>query len=338
MAINIANSLSANGVDSFLCATRLEGDLKSKINDDVEYLFLNKKKIIDIKAILKLRKFIALNKIDIIHAHSSSYFLAGIIRLLYPKVKIVWHDHYGNSEELDKRPKQSLKLFTKFFKDILVVNNLLKDWSVNVLKFSSVHYLPNYANLKTTYGEITLNGESGKRIVCVAGLRPQKDHLTLLSAFKNVNDQFQDWSLHIVGNHYNDEYYNSILKFISNNGLKNTVFLYHGVTNIKSVLEQSTIAVLSSNSEGLPVSLLEYGMAKLPVIVTDVGECRNVVLNSDYGFVVPKENIIAMADKMKLLIADIGTRKKIASNFNRHILDNYSEQKIIHRLLKIYNS
>lgn len=337
MAIQIANSLSSNGVDSFLCATRLEGDLKSKINDDVEYIFLNRKKRIDIKAISKLKNFIILNEIDIIHAHSSSYFLACVIKLFYPKIKIVWHDHYGHSEQLHKRSKQPIKLFSKFFKDIIVVNDILKNWSMNVLKFSNVHFLPNYSNLSDDNTEVELNGTVEKRIVCVAGLRPQKDHLTLLKAFKNINKQFQDWSLHIVGNHYNDEYYNSIIDYIANNDLENSVYLYHGVTNVKSVLKQSTIGVLSSISEGLPVSLLEYGLAKLPVVVTDVGECRKVLNGGKFGMLAPPKDEHALAKKIGLLIDNEELRNEFASSFNKHILANYSEQKIINKLIQIYN-
>ena len=338
MAVNIANSLSKNGVESFLCATRAEGNLKLKLNKEVEYLFLKRKNRFDFNAIFVLKKFIIQNKINIIHAHSSSYFVAILVKLLYPNLKIVWHDHYGNSEELKNRKKQPLKIFSHYFKEIIVVNNLLKKWSENVLKFSRVHYLSNYASFNNTEQVQILKGETGKRLICVAGFRPQKDHLTLLKAFKTVRKHLNNWSLHLIGNHYNDDYYKSIINFIKVNKLNGAVYLYHGITDIKSVLAESTIGILSSKSEGLPVSLLEYGLAKLPVIVTDVGECKNVVINSEVGFVVPREDELLLANKMKILIGDLDLRNKLATNFNKHILDNYSEQKIIHKLLKIYNS
>jgi glycosyltransferase involved in cell wall biosynthesis len=338
MAVNIANSLFASDIDSFLCATRFEGDLKSKLNKDVGYLFLNRKRKLDFKAVFRLKKFIVKNEIAIIHAHSSSFVVASLVKLFYSKVAIVWHDHYGNSEELDQRKKQPLKLFSKYFKEIIVVNNLLKNWSVNVLNHNKVHYLSNFATFINSKHINILNGNNEKRLVCVAGFRPQKDHLTLLKAFKIINQSYNEWSLHLIGNHYNDAYFTLIINYIKDNKLDKVVFLYHGTTNIESILAESTIGVLSSKSEGLPVSLLEYGMAKLPVIVTDVGECKNVVLNDDFGYVIPKEDEVLLASKIKLLISDINLRNKLATNFNKHILDNYSEQKIIYKLLKIYNS
>ena len=40
--------------------------------------------------------------------------------------------------------------------------------------------------------------------------------------------------------------------------------------DIKNILHQATLGVLSSKSEGLPVALLEYGLASLPVVATNV--------------------------------------------------------------------
>ncbi|WP_231961677.1 glycosyltransferase family 4 protein [Urechidicola croceus] len=338
MAITIANSLVKYDVESYLCATRSEGNLKLKINSEVNYFFLDRKRTVDISSIIRLKKIIKKNKIDIIHTHSSSYFIATLVKLIYPKVKIVWHDHYGNCEMINSRKVQPIKLFSRFFKEIIAVNNLLKNWSKNTLKFPRVYYLPNYASFNNSKFKTDLKGIEGKRLVCVAGLRPQKDHLNLLKAFKLINYNHKDWTLHLVGNKYDDEYYLSLKKFIHTNGFQDVVFLYHDSIDIENILAQSTIGILSSKSEGLPVSLLEYGLAKLPVVVTDVGECSNVVTNNENGFVVEKENEQFLADKIDFLIKEEKLRKEFSIKFHKHILDNYSEQEIIHRLLKIYNS
>ena len=47
LAVHIANELAALGHHSHLCTTRTEGDLKSKINDDVGFFYMNKKSAID---------------------------------------------------------------------------------------------------------------------------------------------------------------------------------------------------------------------------------------------------------------------------------------------------
>jgi glycosyltransferase involved in cell wall biosynthesis len=336
MSVNIANALNKQGVDSYLCATRKEGALKLKLNGNVEYVFLNKKMSFDISAILRLRSYIKSHKIDIIHAHSSSYFIASIVKFSLPNVKLIWHDHFGNSENLKERKLFPLRLFSKYFHAIISVNNLLKKWSENNLKAKDVYYLPNFASLSDTSQKTVLKGENGSRIVCLAGFRPQKDHQTLLSAFNIVVKKHEDLTLHLIGNHYNDIYIERIKLFIDKNNLSNKVFLYHNATDVKEILAQASIGVLSSVSEGLPVSLLEYGLAKLPVVVTDVGECGSVLNKGEFGLLVPPSDKNQFSLALVKMISDIDLRAKFSLDFNQHIIENYSEQKIIHKLLDIY--
>jgi len=338
MSVNIANALNKQGVESYLCTTKFEGDLKPKIDKKVNYLYLNRKGTFDMGAIFRLRKYIISNEINVIHAHSSSYFIASMVNFLIPKVKLIWHDHYGNSEHLSRRKKQPLRFFSKNFHAIISVNNLLKSWSKDNLKVKNVQYLPNFASISDTSQKTVLRGGNDKRIVCIAGLRPQKDHLSLLKSFKIIQEKYQDWTLHLIGNHYGDKYYEQIKLFIEVNKLSNKVFLYHNSTDIKNILSQATIGVLSSVSEGLPVSLLEYGLAKLPVVVTSVGECNEVLRNGIFGLLVSPSDESELADNIAKLIDSVDLRVQFSRLFFKHVFENYSEEKNIHKLLKIYNS
>lgn len=337
MSVNIANALSKQkGIESFLCATRVEGALKSKLSLEINYLFLNKKSTLDILAIFKLKRYIQEHKISIVHAHSSSYFITTLIKLMNPKLRLIWHDHFGNRLNFSKKEIFPLRFCSNYFSAVIGVNKKLKDWSDKNLKTKQVYYIPNFASLSDSKNKTSLKGNEGKRIVCLAGFRPQKDHINLLKAFIIISKKHPDWTLHLVGNHNSDIYFNDVKTCIQFNNLNNSVFLYHQATDVKNILSQSDIGVLSSKSEGLPVSLLEYGLAKLPVVITDVGECANVVSNGKYGFVVPREEEKILAQKMEELVLNENSRKDLGDNFCNHINENYSEQKIIHKLLKIY--
>ena len=134
LAVNIANSLSDKGINSHICVTRKEGKLLSNINNNVGYLFLDRKKIVDLGLLITVKKYLKHNNITIIHSHSSSYFFAFSLKLIYPKINIIWHDHYGKSEELEKRKVYPLKIISFFFSNIISVNNKLKEWSLKKLK------------------------------------------------------------------------------------------------------------------------------------------------------------------------------------------------------------
>ncbi|MFA5298747.1 MAG: glycosyltransferase, partial [Lutibacter sp.] len=207
MAVNIANALAEKGMESHLCTTRQEGDLKTKIASNVGYLFLNKKSALDIKALQKLLNYLKANKIGIVHAHATSYFIAFLVKLFLPKIQIVWHDHYGNSENLKARNKNILRFVSKFFKTVISVNSNLHQWAQQNLNAKYNAYLPNFASFVATPSKITqLQGLNEKRIVCLANFRPQKDHINLLKAFKIVQEKHTDWSLHLVGLDFKDAY------------------------------------------------------------------------------------------------------------------------------------
>jgi hypothetical protein len=119
MAVNYANSLSERVAFSGLVTTRKEGYLKVQLHPDMPYLFLNRRRRIDIPAIIRLRDFCKTHEIEYLQPHSFSYFTALLVKLTYPKVKIIWHDHYGSSEYISLERSLFLKIPSYFFSIII---------------------------------------------------------------------------------------------------------------------------------------------------------------------------------------------------------------------------
>lgn len=338
MAVNIANSLTSNMDASYLCATREEGLLKQSLSAGVQYLFLNKQATIDFKAIKKLHGFIKRNGIDIIHAHSSSFFLGTLMKMLNPKLILIWHDHYGNSEYLEHRSKFVLKISSLFFNHVITVNTKLQLWNEENLHIKSVNYLPNFTIYQNVRPNTILEGNEGTRIICLANFRPQKDHINLLQAFSIVKTKHPDWTLHLVGKDYSDAYSNDIKDFIKENNLEKQVFIYGSCADISNILSQSTIGVLASKSEGLPVALLEYGVADLPVVATNVGDCHKVISNSEEGLLVEPQNHNALAEALVTCINDLDLRARVANNLQIKVLTSFSESTVMKSLISIYKA
>lgn len=330
MAINYANALSKKAVFSGLIATRNEGLLLSQIDHNVNYLFLKKKKVFDFGAVLRLRKYIRQNEIDFVHAHSSSFFIAVLVKLTFSKVKIIWHDHYGISQDLSSRKSFVLKCSSLFFTGIVSVNSALKEWALSNLLCSNVVYLPNFIEKSPSFKtDFFLAGLKGKRIICVANLRPQKNHALLIKAAHLIRNEFPEWTFHLIGKDFNDSYSASLNQMIINLKLEETVFLYGSIDNVVSVLKQAEIAVLPSLSEGLPLAILEYGLYSLPVVATNVGEVSKVITSKEEGFIVESNDLNQFIKSIKILIKDQNYRKQVGVNLNKQIQFNYSEESII---------
>lgn len=337
MAVNVANSLSRENVESHICVTRAEGPLKIALNKDVQYFFLGRKSTLDIKALLNLRNYIKKHRINILHAHGTSFLLAVLVKVLRPKVKLIWHDHHGNRVNNTSTLKlMLLKLASFKFNLIYCVNNELKDWALKKLYCKKVEFIPNYPTLNLNKSTV-LKGKDGKRILCLANLRNPKNHQMLFYVFKKLVEEYKDWSLHCVGNIYDDDYYKNLKTFITENNLEKHIFLYGSKNDVSHIIEQSNIGVLSSTSEGLPMALLEYGIGKLPVITTNVGYCGKLISDDSLGLLVESEDKTALYKGFKLYVSNFEYRKSCAENFHKKILSEFSEAIVSKTIVKDYN-
>ncbi len=334
MAVNYANALAITISFSGLVTTRKQGPLLHQLSKEVSYLYLNKKGKIDLKAVSRLRKFVVENKVEIIHAHSTSFFLAFLIKISYPSIKLIWHDHYGDSEFLSKRPSLAIRLTLPFFNGIIAVNQNLKLWAEQKMHFKNVVYLPNFPSEENQVAEHTfLKGIEGKRIILLANLRIQKNHFLLLEVAKKVRLSHPEWTFHLVGKDFEDDYSRQIRNLILESNLENSVFIYGSKKDVATILEQSTIAVLTSKSEGLPVALLEYGLYGKPIVVTNVGEIPLLIQDGVNGFMVETGNVQLFYDSLVKLMENDILQKDFGKALQETIIDNYSEQTVVKKYL-----
>jgi glycosyltransferase involved in cell wall biosynthesis len=334
MAVNYVNALAKQIKFSGLVVSRKEGPLVNQIDEGVSYLFLNRKNVIDFKALFRLRNYVVLHKVTLVHAHSTSFFLAFLLKLVHPSIKIIWHDHYGDSEFLNKRPLLALRLIAPFFSGIIAVNQKLKAWAQENLHFENAIYLPNFPSEEKNISEHTvLNGIEGKRIVCLANLRVQKDHFLLLEVAKKLKISHPEWTFHLVGKDFQDGYSKQIQSLIIENDLEKNMFLYGTKQDIKNILDQSAIAILTSQSEGLPMAILEYGLHKKPVVVTAVGELPLVIQNGKNGFLIDVQKEELFYQSIIELIEKVMLRNNFGEALYKTIFENYSEEKITKQYL-----
>jgi glycosyltransferase involved in cell wall biosynthesis len=334
MAVHYANGLAARVAFSGLVCTRKEGLLRNQLHDQVDFLFLDKKSAVDMLALFRLRHYCKQHQISHVQAHATSFFTAFLLRLLLPKLKIIWHDHYGLSEFLPQRRPQLLWLCSHFFSGIVSVNEVLKNWSQDKLACSKVIYLPNFVTADTQTELISpLAGTAAKRILCLANLRPQKNHALLLNVASMLKGSHPDWTFHLVGQDFNDAYSAQIKQTIIDNALEQHVFVYGSRADTAAILQQATIGVLTSNSEGLPLAVLEYGLHALPALVTRVGEVPSVVYDQVDGIIAEVDDATAFYKSLVELIENPNLRLKFGQALQAKINQFYTEEGVMNHFL-----
>lgn len=339
MAVNLANALHQAAVPVVLVASRAGGVLETQLHNDIFYYCLHKQCTLDIKAFKRLKAIVKTHEIDVIHAHSSSFFMATWLKWRLPHLKLVWHDHYGQSEHLAQRPARMLSYCSKWFNGIIAVNQQLADWSHQVLKHQYIKVLPNFVVMSPTETPTTmLQGTEGKRLLCLANLRPQKDHFNLIEAFRQVSLLHPGWTLHLVGKDFKDAYGEQVRQTVQEADVKTQVFIYGSCEDIGHILAQAQIGVLSSQSEGLPLALLEYGLAGLPVVATAVGDVPMVVTHLENGLLVPPKNAAALTTALNELITRPEVSQRYGEALQFVVQARYSAEASVAQILTFYKA
>ena len=137
--------------------------------------------------------------------------------------------------------------------------------------------------------------------ISVARVHPQKDHPTLLAAVRRARGDVPDLALLLVGT--------------GTDGLAATdadgghVIGLGGRDDVARLLRGADLFVLSSTTEGIPNALLEAMASGLPVVATDVGDCRRVIGGA--GRVVPPRDASALARAL-VEVATLGPDERVA--------------------------
>jgi glycosyltransferase involved in cell wall biosynthesis len=340
VAVNLANLFHQRCIESYVCSTRETGPLNSRISEGVRHIHLARKGIFGFRGIKRLVDFLADEEIDLVHAHGTAIFCSSLAAHFVPKVKVIWHDHFGRYA-IEERGKWRYRLALSGIGAVIVVNEPLGTWARQALKIipSKIWYVPNFVSESAVNSRPTdIPGTPGQRIVCVANLRPEKDHLTLLDAMKKVAEVEPSISLLLAGSEPYPEHTSKVKERIYQNGLDKNVFLLGSRNDVASLLRLCDIGVLSSESEGMPLALLEYGMAGLAVVTTRIGQMPEMVDEGRAGILISPKSSDELASALLRLLHSAELRRTLGDNLRQHVHRRYGEPTVIKQILGIYDS
>ncbi len=119
----------------------------------------------------------------------------------------------------------------------------------------------------------------------VLRVTPIKDIKTMIQAFAFAKERQNNLKLWIMGPTNEDvEYADECYELVDALGVKDVIFT--GRINVTDFLGRMNCTILTSISEGQPLTILEGFAAHLPVIATDVGNCRELIYGEpgdEYG-------------------------------------------------------
>ena len=150
-------------------------------------------------------------------------------------------------------------------------------------------------------------------IVAAGRLDENKNHAMLIKAFAMIAEEFPEMRLVIYGEGESRE---KLEKLVAEKQLEERAALPGSVTDVAGHIEKARIFTLTSNTEGMPNSIIEAMCLGIPVVSTDCpcGGPAELIRDSENGLLVPVGEEKALAEALRRILRSPELEKKLGDN------------------------
>ncbi len=175
--------------------------------------------------------------------------------------------------------------------------------------------------------------KSGFTLVYVGRIEPVKNHALLLRAFQAAHLSLPSLRLWMVGDGSERA---AMERLAAELGIGEQVTFWGQQLDVAPFFSAADAFVMSSKSEGLPVSLLQAFSLGLPAIVTDVGGMAEAVRLAQAGFMVSATDPAEMAAAILRLAANTEEREQFGANAEEAFQSRFRLQTMADAYMELY--
>jgi glycosyltransferase involved in cell wall biosynthesis len=314
----------------------------------------------DLKAVLRLYRFLKKEKPFIVHTHTPKAGTLGMLASKLAGVPVRLHTVAGlpllevsgkKRKLLDIVEKITYGCATKVYPNSKGLESIIKELGycrpeklkvigngssngINT-EFFNPEAIPNEAidNLRSNLGIMP----DDSVFIFVGRLVSDKGINELVKAFKDVANEFENVKLLLVGSREDD--LDPLLPETLNEIQSNKNIISAGYQNdVRPYLAISTVLAFPSYREGFPNVVMQAGAMGLPCIVTDINGCNEIIEQDVNGIIIPVKNSEMLYIAMKKLLKDNAYRRYLEENARDRIISRFNQQVIWESILKEYKS
>lgn len=344
--VMIGTKQDANGgIASVISAYEKNGLFERR---DIIYLATHSSGTRDEKIILFLTSFLRFicllisGKVSLAHVHVACdmSFWRKCIFVIAAKIfkaPVLLHIHAGHfpdfyNDRCNDLQKSIVRRVLSSVENIAVVSKQLDGWIRSIARPKSIVIIKNPATLSISAAHCQRQSAT---LLFLGHLSAGKGVYDLIHAMRDVTAIIPDARLLLCG----DGNIEPINKTIKDLGLCDAIDVLGWVNQERraELLMTSTIFILPSYAEGLPMSVLEAMVAKLPVIATDVGGIPEAINHERDGLLISPGNVVSLKTNIIRLLKNPDERYRLSESALAKVKDLFSASRAIASLEQLYD-
>ena len=289
---------------------------------------------------LKTMRFIKGLKLDCLHAHLFGPIVAFAPLAWMLKLPFVGTLHDVYMVEGVRHRAMLLKLAILFKAKLVTVSNPMREFYLKTLKCKdeTITYIPNCTEFNTYVASKQAIRESLNlhandiAIITVGRLVELKRFDIFINAIAKLSNR-DSVKAFIVGDGPERD---TLTQLISQHDLGNTITMLGERNDVEQLLAASDIFTLTSETEGMSKSILEALAANLPVVATNVGGNKDLVIHNKNGYILKDHAPSSLSHCLDLLIQDSNLRSSMGTQSRKLVEAEYNQEMFLNRHLAIY--
>jgi len=341
VVVTLANALADRHESSVICLKSL-GPLAADL-DGVTVSCIHKREGNDPGAILRLARALRAARAEVVHAHDWGGYLDIMSAAWLARVPVAVHTVHGRYMSYPPGRftdlKKSLRHFcerraARRFGNTICVSDALRAHVAEEVGIpeSVMHTIANGVAVPPLRRERVAQA-GALRLVTVGRLAAVKNFALLIRAFAPLAARWPQLSLSIVGD---GPERGALEKLAVELGLTGAVHFLGFRSDIDELLAQSDVFVLTSLSEGIPMSILEAMKSGLPVVATRVGGVPATVAEGETGILVESGDERALTRALATLIEYPRSAEAMGAAGQARVREKFSVETMVAAYEAIY--
>ncbi|BAO77450.1 glycosyltransferase family 4 protein [Winogradskyella sp. PG-2] len=336
----MVNSLAKNPNNQISVITLFEGKEKYELNPAINKVKLKRVQHLPshtLRSVINLSRYYKTksNRPDVIVSFITLTNLITIIVAKLFSIKIIAQEHNSHLRFMKGR-----KRITNFTKKYIYK----KADVITVLTSFDIDYYENYgANVYVmpnpcSFTPIADNSHYRKKTILAVGNLDRYNHKgldNLIELMVPIFNEHPNWELKIAG--AGEKGLKHLTKLAEENNILDKIVFTGFITNVSEVMNQSSIFILSSRFEGLPMVLLEAMSQGMACIAYD---CKtgpsDIIENNKNGLLIEDQNMLKMQNGLRELLSSKGLRKELSEEGIKS-LDKYNIDNVTKRYEALFN-